>query len=136
MIIEKTYAWIFPYTSKKYWETGDKQYTIGGNSPLFISKKTGQISTYRSGLSIEAMLDRYEEENTIWTLLILNDQHLDIKNILLLKNIMGWTQGELNAFKKDKNMILDTGSARRLSIIQERLTANEIKTDLVLSCSK
>lgn len=133
MIIEKPYAWIFPYTSKKYWETGDKQYVIGGNSPLFVSKTTGHISTYRSGLDIEAMFDHYEEENAIWILSLRIDQHIDIKDLLSLKDIMEWTQEELNAFKKDKKLILDMGSARRLAIIQERLAMNRIKTDLVLS---
>ena len=61
--IEKDYAWIFPYTSKKYWETNDVNYAIGGNGPLFISKFDGQISKYRTGLSIEEMIDEYEEKN-------------------------------------------------------------------------
>lgn len=52
-IIEKEYAWIFPYTSKKYHETNNISHALGGNGPLFVSKLDGHISTYRTGLSIE-----------------------------------------------------------------------------------
>lgn len=54
-IIEKPYAWIFPYTSKKFLETGDYRYALGGNSPLFIDKLDGRISTFRASI-IEAAI--------------------------------------------------------------------------------
>lgn len=136
LIMEKPYAWIFHYTSKKYWETGDMHYALGGNSPIFVSKKTGQVSIYPTGLDITTMLDQYEEENTAWTLSLSPDQHLDSKNLLLLKNTLGWTQEQLAAFKKSESLDLDAGGARRLSAIGMRLAENTIKTNLALTPGK
>ena len=44
LTIEKEYAWIFSYTSKRYWETNDFMHAIAGNGPLFVSKSNGQVS--------------------------------------------------------------------------------------------
>jgi hypothetical protein len=130
--IEKEYAWIFPYTSKKYLETNDINYAIGGNGPLFISKLDGQVYAYRTGLSIEGMIDEHEEKNRLWTLTIANDIS-DTTLLVVLKKALGWTQEQLTDFKKGKDKALDRGSRKRLEQIQSLLNSSNIKTDVTLT---
>ncbi|MFT3680653.1 MAG: YrhB domain-containing protein [Ferruginibacter sp.] len=128
-IIEKEYAWIFPYTSKKLLETGDMHYAIGGNGPIFISKADGQISTYRTGLGIRGMIDEHEEKNKLW-LLSLTNSVIDTSSLLALKKVLGWSQEQTAEFKKSKDKMLDTGSRTRLIQIQSLLDSNHIATDI------
>jgi hypothetical protein len=87
-VVEKEYAWIFPYTSKKYWKTKDMNYSIAGNGPLFVSKLDGQLSTYRTGLSFGGMINEHEEKNNVWILSLINT--LDSTSFLALKRILNW----------------------------------------------
>ena len=130
--IEKEYAWIFPYTSKKYWETNDINHAIGGNGPLFISKLDGQVYTYRTGLSIEEMIDEHEEKNRLWTLSMANNIS-DTSLLLILKKALGWTQEQLTGFKNGKDKALDHGSKKRLEQIQSLLSSSDIKTNITLT---
>lgn len=66
--IEKPYAWIFFYNSKHWLETGDFNYAIAGNSPLFVAKTNGHVSKFGTGYSVDEMIDKYEEQNRIWSL--------------------------------------------------------------------
>lgn len=61
--IDKPSFSIFFYTSKKYLQTGDDQFAVGGNAPLFISKQNGKISIFRTGMDLEEMIKDYEAEN-------------------------------------------------------------------------
>lgn len=130
-ILEKEYAWIFPYTSKKYWETKDICFAIGGNAPLFISKLNGQVHTYPTGLSIDHMIDQHEEANKLWELSI-NDIPKSTGTLLILKKELGWTQERLITFRNNKDKTIDRGSKKRLLQIQSSLTANNIRSELVL----
>jgi Immunity protein 35 len=131
-IIEKEYAWIFPYTSKKYWETKDILYAVGGNGPLFISKLDGQVSNYRTGLSIEGMIDEHKERNKLWELL-LTEEKIETNSMLTLKNALNWTQQQFVEFRKNQDMVLDLGSKSRLSQIQSQLLSSGLKTTLILA---
>lgn len=134
-IVETEYAWIFPYTSKKYWETGDLKYAVAGNAPLFISKLDGQISKYRTGLSKKGIIDEHEEKNKLWTL-TLDDYSADAKGLLELKHVLGWTQTQLSAFKQDPKKPIEYGSETRLANVQSLLASNGIKSNLQLSMPK
>jgi Immunity protein 35 len=128
--IEKDYAWIFPYTSKKYWETTDINYAIGGNGPIFISKLDGQISNYRTGLSIEEMIDEYEEENKIWNLALTDNIFSDTNNTLTFRQILGLTISEVASYKKNNKLAFESGSRTRLLKIQKQLSLKSITTSL------
>ena len=132
-IAEKEYAWIFPYTSKKYWETKDMNYAIGGNGPLFVSKLDGQISTYRTGLSFDGMIEEHEEKNNLWILSLIDT--LDSNSFLALKKILNWTQGQLIEFRKDSYKVIDKGSKTRLAQVQSSLGSAHIRTTLTLDQS-
>jgi hypothetical protein len=129
-IIEKDYAWIFPYTSKKFWETNDINHAIGGNGPLFVSKLDGQISNYRTGLSIEGMIDEYEEENKIWRLTLTDDIFKDTNKTLAFRETLGFTIPEIANFKKNTTTAFESGARTRLAKIQNQLASKDISTSL------
>lgn len=41
--IEKTYGWVFFYTSRFYLETGDDIYAVVGNGPTIVESKDGTL---------------------------------------------------------------------------------------------
>ncbi len=129
-IIEKEYAWIFPYTSKKYWETNDINHAIGGNGPLFVSKLDGKISNYRTGLSIEGMIDEYEEENKIWLLTLIDDTFTNTTKMLSFRQTLGLTISEIVGFKKNTKAVFESGSRTRLEKIQSQLSLKDITVSL------
>jgi hypothetical protein len=129
-IIEKDYAWIFPYTSKKYWETKDINYAIGGNGPLFISKQNGQISNYRTGLSIDQMINEYEEENKIWNITLTDNIFTDTGKTFTFRQVLGLTIPEISKYKKNEKAAFESGSRKRLLEIQKQLSLKSIPTSL------
>lgn len=129
-IIEKDYAWIFPYTSKKFWETNDINHAVGGNGPLFISKLDGQISNYRTGLSIEGMIDKYEEDNKIWCLTLTDNIFTDTNKALVFRQTLGLTVPEIADLKKHPTTTFESGARTRLAKIQNRLSLRDITTNL------
>ena len=130
-IMEKEYAWIFPYTSKKNWETNDINHAIGGNGPLFVSKLDGQISIYRTGLSIEGMIDEYEEDNKIWSLTLTDDIFTDTNKTLAFRQTLGLTIPEIADFKKNTTTAFESGARTRLVKIQNQLSLKNIATSLI-----
>jgi len=129
-IIEKDYAWIFPYTSKKYWETNDINHAIGGNGPLFVSKLDGKISNYRTGLSVEEMIDEYEEENKIWLLILTDDIFTDTNKTVSFRQTLGMTISDIAGFKKNTAAAFESGSRTRLEKIKNQLSLKDIATNL------
>jgi Immunity protein 35 len=130
LTLEKEYAWIFSYTSKLYWETNDIKHAIAGNAPLFISKSDGHISRYRTGLSLDGMIDEHEEINKIWTLNLADNIFGDSNKVLALRQILDLTINEISEFKIKKLQVLGSGSKTRLIKIQTELTANKIRSEL------
>jgi len=134
--IEKEYAWIFFYQSKKYEETKDIRFLVGGNGPLFISKTNGQIASFRTGLSIDEMIDQYEEENNYWHLTLNQKMLLNVNQFLAIRKLLHWSITQLSDFKKSTNNIVEIGSKRRLLAIQEQLALENIKTNIELILDK
>lgn len=132
IIIEKPYAWIFPYTSKR-WLEGDFNYAIGGNGPLFVDKRDGRISTFRTGLSIEGMIDEYEEENKAWSLKIPTAVYSDTKKLLALKTLLKITQQELMEFKTKNTVIVGQGAKNRLDDLANILKTSGIDSEVALT---
>ncbi|PZR30077.1 MAG: hypothetical protein DI535_00830 [Citrobacter freundii] len=131
LIMELPYAWIFPYTSKLYAETYDIKYAVGGNSPIFVSKSNGKISYYRSGLSLNDMIDEYEEENKYWQLILSLDLS-DISSWRTLKDVLNWSQSSLSQFKSSGSRLLDEGARSRLTKIHTVLAIHKIDTEIIL----
>jgi len=42
-VVERAYGWVFSFNPRRYLETGDSEYMLGGNGPLLVSRATGRI---------------------------------------------------------------------------------------------
>ncbi|MFT6963647.1 MAG: hypothetical protein ACJAWV_003385, partial [Flammeovirgaceae bacterium] len=62
-IIEFELGWVFPWTSKKYVETGELQYALAGNAPLLVDKLTHEIHNTGTALDTEYYIEEYLIEN-------------------------------------------------------------------------
>jgi hypothetical protein len=58
--IEKPYGWIFFYNTRRYVETGDFIYGLGGNGPLVVESSTGRISRLGTARPLEDEIAAYE----------------------------------------------------------------------------
>lgn len=130
-IIDLPYAWIFPYTSKKYLETGNIMEALGGNGPVFVSKMNGGTSTYRTGLSLAGMIDEHEERNKHWELILISAPQ-SVGSWQILKKTLGWSQPALTQFKSSRSTLLDNGARSRLEKIRAALTPDNIETEILL----
>ena len=129
-IIETPYAWIFPYTSKR-WLEGDDNYAILGNAPLFIAKQDGRISTFSTAFSVDKMIDEYEEKNRCWCLKLTTDIYSETKKLLTLKNILEATQNEILELKTKGSLVVDSGAKRRLERLADLLKKHGIDNEII-----
>jgi hypothetical protein len=61
--IEKPYGWIFFYTAKKYWETGDISHAIAGNGPIIVEKSTGTFHQLGTATPPDEQVREWEKAN-------------------------------------------------------------------------
>jgi hypothetical protein len=91
LTIEKPYAWIFIYTSQLWHETNDKKYAIAGNAPIIVDKQTGKQTSYSTAYGIDLIVDKYEEEQKIWSLFLVDNKSLSNDKALIIKNKMNFS---------------------------------------------
>ncbi|MBN8228924.1 hypothetical protein JYK02_15550 [Corallococcus macrosporus] len=58
--IEREFGWVFFYSSKRYVETGDPAFAVGGNAPLIVDRVTGDIHVTGSAYPVEHYIALYE----------------------------------------------------------------------------
>jgi hypothetical protein len=58
--IEKSWGWVFFYTSKKWLETHETKYALAGNSPLIVERDSGKIVSTGTAKSTESYIANYE----------------------------------------------------------------------------
>lgn len=58
--IEKEWGWVFFYQNKKYLDTGDFRFMLGGNAPYIVNKYTGVIVVTGTAQDIEHYIEEYE----------------------------------------------------------------------------
>ena len=60
-IVERDFAWVFPFNTREYIETGDfKKMTIG-NGPVVVNRQTGVV-VVAPPMPIGRFLEQYEAE--------------------------------------------------------------------------
>ncbi len=133
LTIEKPYAWIFTYTSKLWYETKDNKHAIAGNAPIIVDKQTGKQTSYSTAYSIDSIIDKYEEEQNIWDLVLVDTNSLDNSKLLLLKSKMNLGYDKLTQLKNGDSNCIDSGSQLRLTSLQADLLEIGIKTKLTTS---
>ena len=128
--IEKEYAWIFFYNSEIFIEAGDVLHALGGNSPIFVSKKDGRVSKYSTGYTVEKMIEIHEEENKYWSLILSDDTYSDVAKLKYLKDIMQLPQSEVSKMKSAQKLVIDQGSQNRLENLKKIFKQKGIETVL------
>jgi hypothetical protein len=58
--IEKPYGWIFFYTSKGWLETGEIKFAVAGNSPLLVTRDTGELQVFGTAQPTDWYIEQYE----------------------------------------------------------------------------
>ncbi|WP_174422337.1 YrhB domain-containing protein [Burkholderia diffusa] len=61
--IEKRYGWVFVFNSKKYLETGNIIFSLGGNGPIVVERESGQLHQLGAALSLQDSVKQFEEAN-------------------------------------------------------------------------
>jgi hypothetical protein len=121
MTLEKPYAWIFFYTSKLWWETQDDKHIMAGNAPVIVNKQTGKHTQYSTAYGVDTIVEMYEEQEKIWSLVLADITSLDDKKLLLLKERLNWSYEKLKQIKNERDKSIDKGSYIRLTSLQSEL---------------
>jgi len=59
--LEEEFGWVFFYTSRKYYETGELKYAIAGNAPLIYEVSSNEIICTGTAEPIEKYLEAYRK---------------------------------------------------------------------------
>jgi hypothetical protein len=63
---EEEFGWVYFYDSKKYIETDDPKFAVGGNAPFIVDAKTGKIELTGTAHPVEYYLERYKVHGTCY----------------------------------------------------------------------
>lgn len=58
-IIESDQAWVFPYNTRAFLETGDFLTALVSNNPVLVCRGTGSMHIYNSGRTSTEMLESF-----------------------------------------------------------------------------
>ena len=58
--IERSFGWMFFYTTRQAYETGDPRYGLGGNAPVIVDRTDGSLHATGTAYDAEPYLDAYE----------------------------------------------------------------------------
>lgn len=61
-VVEKEYGWIFIFNSKRFIETGNILYSLGGNGPIVVEKESGKFHELGSAKDFEDTIKEFEED--------------------------------------------------------------------------
>lgn len=61
--VEKSYGWVFSYTSKLYAETGDMLHMLAGNGPVIVERGTGKLHTLGTANHPDISIAEFEREH-------------------------------------------------------------------------
>ena len=130
---ETPFAWIFFYTTRSHFDTGNVFHALGGNSPYFISKKDGSIQHFSTAYSVENMIVLYEEKYECWRLEIVPDIEMDARKLLQLKAILGLSHAGLKTLLSSSPMVIAKGAKKRLCELERLLSVKGIDTIISLN---
>lgn len=58
---EEDFGWVFFYT-KRFVESGDMQWALGGNAPLIVDRRTGQLHVTGTAHPIEHYIEEFRRK--------------------------------------------------------------------------
>jgi hypothetical protein len=127
--IEKPYAWVIFWTSKRWYETRDLIYAMAGAGPFIISKQTGSVTQYSSAYSGELALEKYEEEQKLYGLRITADL-TEMRTKLLVKRLLPISNQDLLQLVRKPDTLVVQGAEERLQNLQKEWFAQGLVTEV------
>jgi len=58
--IERSWGWVFFYTSRLWREAGEVQYALAGNAPLIVERQSKRVLPTGTALPVERYIANYE----------------------------------------------------------------------------
>lgn len=58
---EEEFGWVFFYNTKRFVETGDVGWSLGGNAPLIVDRRTGQLHVTGTAYPIEHYIEEFRK---------------------------------------------------------------------------
>lgn len=58
--IERSWGWVFFYSSKLWLQTREARFALAGNAPLIVARETGRVTETGTALPISAYIEQYE----------------------------------------------------------------------------
>lgn len=77
-------------------------------------------------------IEAYEEREKIWELTLTGNIYSDTEKLLSLKRTLDLSNQYIAGYKSSHKLVLDTGSATRLSSLQKDLSDKGIQTRLIM----
>jgi hypothetical protein len=59
--IERSFGWVYFYTSKRYAETGEIIYALAGNAPIVVTKADGRLHVTGTAYPVEHYLQAFND---------------------------------------------------------------------------
>lgn len=56
---EEDFGWVFFYNTKPFIETGDMQWALGGNAPLIVDRRTGELHVTGTAHPVEHYIEEF-----------------------------------------------------------------------------
>lgn len=128
--IEKPYAWVVFWTSKRWHETGEFRYSMAGAGPFIIAKQTGSVTQYSSAYGYESALEKYEEEQKLYGLLITADL-TEMRTKLLVKRLLPISNQDLLHLVREPATLVAQGTKERLQKLQQEWSAQGLASEII-----
>jgi len=61
---EEEFGWVFFYDSKKYIETDDIDFAVGGNAPIIIEKESGVLHVTGTAYPVDKYVEAFRQTGT------------------------------------------------------------------------
>lgn len=62
---EEPFGWVFFYNTRRFVETGDLDWALGGNAPLIVDRDSGQVIPTGTARPVEAYVACYREHRSL-----------------------------------------------------------------------
>jgi hypothetical protein len=128
--IERPYAWVVFWTSKRWYETGDFRYAMAGAGPFIISKQTGSVTQYSSAYGYESALEMYEEEQKLYGLRITADL-TEMRTKLLVRRLLPISNQDLLHLVREPATVVAQGARERLQKLQQEWAAQGLASEVI-----
>ncbi len=61
---EESFGWVFFYNTKRFVETGDVQWALGGNAPLIVDRRSRELHVTGTAHPIEHYIDEFRRTHS------------------------------------------------------------------------